>query len=93
MFDAAADALGPSRPLSERYGLVVDYETWFHGNVRLVAADPTRPIDNANYRNITFVSDGPPVAHTVAVGASRPECGTDVQVLPHGFQWPDPIPD
>ncbi|WP_174184262.1 hypothetical protein [Nocardia barduliensis] len=71
----------------------MEYETWFDGNIRLIAADPTLPMDFRNYTNLKFVDDGPPIAHAVAAGSSRPECGTDNRVLPYGYPWSDPIPN
>ncbi|MFE3190960.1 hypothetical protein ACFXHA_18255 [Nocardia sp. NPDC059240] len=71
----------------------MEYEIRFHGNSRLVAANPALPIEFGNYTNITAITDGPPIAHAVAAGSSRPECGAEVRVLPHGFPWSHPIPD
>jgi hypothetical protein len=63
------------------------YETWFWGNVRVVAKDPSMPIDaGGDYANVELVQDGPPIAHAVAAGASTPECGTTMRVLPEA--WP-----
>ncbi|GAB2722415.1 hypothetical protein GCM10027089_52940 [Nocardia thraciensis] len=76
------------------YDQVVAYETWFWGNFRVVVTDPPLPPDPDNpYSNFTIVSDGPPVAHAVAAGSSRPECGAVEKILPHGFPWPHPIPE
>jgi hypothetical protein len=80
--------------LAAIYDRTVEYETWFCGNARAVPKDPTLPLDAGNdYSNVTFVQDGPPVAHAVAPGLNTPVCGSTSRILPHGFLWRDPIPE
>jgi hypothetical protein len=76
-----------------RYDPTMEFETWFHGNIRAIVADPAQSVKARDYTNIKIIRDGPPIAHAVAAGSSRAECGTDVQVLPHGFPWSHPVPD
>jgi hypothetical protein len=70
-------------PVAPAYTVRMKYETWFSGNVRVVAKDPSMPIDaGGDYSNVELVQDGPPIAHAVAAGTSTPECGTTVRHSP-----------
>jgi hypothetical protein len=71
---------------STGYDQAVEYQMWLRGNHRAVAADPTVPPDPDNpYSNLTFVMDGPVIAHAVAAGTSQPECGVEEKVLIPGL--------
>jgi hypothetical protein len=80
---------------STGYDQAVEYQMWLRGNHRAVAADPTVPPDPDNpYSNLTFVMDGPVIAHAVAAGTSQPECGVEEKVLiPRVPRWPHSVPE
>ena len=66
---------------------------WFEGRARIVPRDPVLPLGSRDdYSNVTFVRDGPPLAHAVEPGSTVPECGAAGRVLPHGFPWSHPVP-
>lgn len=71
----------------------MEYQTWFSGRVRVVPRDPAFPLDSGgDYSNVTFVHDGPPIAHAVEPGSIVPECAAAGRILPYGFPWAHSIP-
>jgi hypothetical protein len=71
----------------------VAYEMWVRGNLRTRAVDPALPPDPNNpYSNLEIIEEGVPVAHAVAAGSGRPDCGAE-RIVPCEVPWSRPLPE